>query len=117
MDMRNTKFIDFKELDSIKSRSAIRSFFEFSADIDAVVVDFAKITFLSRTAAHEMLVLQNNLSSQGMDISFLNVSASVNAMLELVKNSLGKEKKVGFRFVKLLTFEDDKKYEDYLLQL
>jgi hypothetical protein len=38
-------------------------------------------------------------------------------MLELVKKSLGKDKQAGFRFVKWLTFEDEKKYEDYLLQL
>ena len=115
--MERIKHIDFSGLDSLKSRSAVRSFFQISGNVETVKVDFAKIEFLSRTAAHEILVMQNSLSSKGVDISFLNVGTQVNQMLELVKKSLGKEKQAGFRFVKWLNFENEKKYEDYLLQL
>lgn len=115
--MERFKHIDFNGLDSIKSRAAVRSFFQFTGEVQTVKIDFAKIDFLSRAAAHELLVMQNSLSSKGVDVSFLNVGAQVNEMLELVKKSFGKEKQAGFRFVKWLTFEDEKKYEDYLLQL
>ncbi len=115
--MERFMYIDFNALDSIKSRAAVRSFFRLAADEKTVKVDFAKIEFLSRTAAHELLLMQNSLSSKGVNVSFLNVSPQVNEMLELVNRSLGKEKQAGFRFVKWLTFDDEKKYEDYLLQL
>lgn len=115
--METIKHIDFKGLDSIKSRDAVRSFFQFTEEVQTVKVDFSKIEFLSRTATHELLVIQNNLSSKGVDISFLNLSPEVNEMLELVEKSLGKEKQAGFRFVKWLSFENEKKYQEYLLQL
>jgi anti-anti-sigma regulatory factor len=114
--MEKIKHIDFKGLDSVRTRAAVRSFFRFPDNVQMVNVDFAKIGFLSRTAAHELLLVQNELSSKGVDISFLNVNTQVNEMLELVKKSLGREKQTGFRFVKWLTFEDEKKYEEYLLQ-
>ena len=110
------KHIDFKGLDSIKSRDTIRSYFQFEEEVETIKVNFEKIEFLSRTAAHELLIIQGNLSSKGVDISFLNVGPQVNEMLELVKKSLGKEKKAGFRFVKWLNFENEDKYQDYLLQ-
>lgn len=115
--METIKHIDFNGLDSIKSRDAVRSFFQFTEEVETVKVDFAKIEFLSRTATHELLVIQNNLSSKGVDISFLNLSPEVNEMLELVKKSIGKEKQAGFRFVKWLNFENEKEYQQYLLQL
>ncbi|UZD22283.1 hypothetical protein PBT90_02335 [Algoriphagus halophytocola] len=115
--MERIKHIDLSGLDSLKSRSAVRSFFQNSGNVETIIVDFAKVEFLSRTAAHEVLLVQNSLASKGVDISFLNVGGQVNDMLELVKKSLGKEKQAGFRFVKWLNFEDEKKYEDYLLQI
>lgn len=114
--MERIKHIDFSGLDSIKTRDAVRSFLQFSEEVQGLVIDFATIDFLSRTAAHELLVVQNNLSSRGIDISFINVGSQVNDMLDMVKKSLGKEKQAGFRFVKWLSFEDEKKYRDYLLQ-
>lgn len=114
--MEAIKHIDFKGLDSIKSRDAVRSYFQFTEAVQTVKVDFGKIEFLSRTATHELLMIQENLSSKGVDISFLNISPQVNEMLELVQKSIGKEKKSGFRFVKWLSFEDEEKYKEYLLQ-
>lgn len=115
--METIKHIDFKGLDSIKSRDAVRSYFQFTEEVKTVNVDFAKIQFLSRTATHELLVIQNNLSSKGVDITFLNLTPEVNEMLEIVEKSIGKEKQAGFRFVKWLNFENEKKYQEYLLQL
>lgn len=115
--MEKIKYVDFKGLDSIKSRDAIRSFFDFTEEVNEVTVNFSKIEFLSRTAAHELLLIQEKLSSKGVDISFLHVSPQVNNMLELVKKSKGKEKMAGFRFVKWINFESEEKYQDYLLQL
>lgn len=82
----------------------------------SINVDFSKVEFLSRTAAHELLMVQNRLSSEGVDVSFINVCNQVNEMLQLVTDSLKKDKRQDFRLVKWLTFEDDKKYQDYLLK-
>ena len=98
--MERIKHIDFSGLDSIKSREAVRSFLQLSEEVQGLVIDFAKVDFVSRLAAHELLVVQYNLSSKGIDTSFINVSAQVNDMLDLVKKSIGKEKQAGFRFVK-----------------
>ena len=115
--MEKIKHVDFKGLNSIKSRDAVRSFFNHLEEANEVTVNFSKIEFLSRTAAHELLLIQEKLSSKGVDVSFLNVDPEINKMLELVKKSKGREKKAGFRFVKWLNFESEEKYQDYLLQL
>lgn len=114
--MERIRHIDFSGLNSIKSRDAVRSFLQLSEEVQGMLIDFANVDFISRTAAHELLVIQNNLSSRGIDISFINVGSQVNDMLDMVKRSIGKEKQAGFRFVKWLNFEDEKKYRDYLLQ-
>ena len=115
--MNNVTTIDFKELNSLKNRSAVRSAFENISNADIIRVDFKGIEFLSRTAAHELLKIKEFLISQKMDVSFLNLGDQANKMLALVEASYTKSKNADFRFVKWLTFQSEDQYNEYLLKI
>lgn len=115
--MNNVTTIDFKELNSLKNRSSVRSAFENISNADIIRVDFKGIEFLSRTAAHELLKIKEFLISQKTDVSFLNLGEQANKMLALVEASYTKSKNADFRFVKWLSFQDESKYNEYLLSI
>lgn len=115
--MNNITTIDFKEFNSLKNRSSVRSAFENISNADIIRVDFKGIEFLSRTAAHELLKIKEFLISQKTDVSFLNLGDQANKMLALVEASFTKTKNADFRFVKWLSFQDESKYNEYLLSI
>jgi hypothetical protein len=115
--MNNVTTIDFKELNSLKNRSSVRSAFENISNADIIRVDFKGIEFLSRTAAHELLKIKEFFIFQKTDISFLNLGDQANKMLALVEASYTKSKNADFRFVKWLSFQDESKYNEYLLSI
>lgn len=49
-----------------------------------VELDFAKVEFVSRSAAHELLLLKERLARQSKTISFINTSQDVAKMLRIV---------------------------------
>ena len=115
--MNSVTIIDFKELNSLKNRSSVRSAFENISNADIIRVDFKGIEFLSRTAAHELLKIKEFLISRKMDVSFLNLGDQANKMLALVEASYSKSKNADFRFVKWLSFQSEAQYNEYLLKI
>ena len=54
-------------------------------DVMSVSLDFANVEFISRSAAHELLVLKENLKqTKNRDIVFTNTNKDVNDMLRVV---------------------------------
>ena len=54
-------------------------------DVMSVSLDFANVEFISRSAAHELLVLKENLKqTKNKDIVFTNTNKDVNEMLRIV---------------------------------
>ncbi len=49
-----------------------------------VELDFAKVDFISRSAAHELISLKEKLARQSKTISFVNTSQDVAKMLRIV---------------------------------
>ncbi|WP_143959145.1 STAS domain-containing protein [Litoribacter populi] len=115
--MNNVATISFQWLDSLKGRNTIKSAFNqpFSSE-DRLLVDFAGVKFISRAAAHELLSQVDKLAKKGVESSFINLNEELDKMFDLVENSIGKEKQASFRFVKWLEFENESKYQKYLLQ-
>ena len=71
----------------IHSRDAIELVREAIQKTDAksVVLDFSKVDFISRSAAHELLVLKENLKqTKHIDITFANTNKDINEMLRIV---------------------------------
>jgi anti-anti-sigma regulatory factor len=54
------------------------------AESNLVELDFAKVDFISRSAAHELISLKERLARQSKTISFINTSQDVAKMLRIV---------------------------------
>lgn len=72
----------------IHSRDAVelvRNVIEKTDAVTSVVLDFNEVEFISRSAAHELLVLKENLKqAKNTDIVFTNTNKDVNGMLRIV---------------------------------
>lgn len=54
------------------------------AESNLVELDFAKVDFISRSAAHELISLKEKLTRQAKTVSFVNTSQNVTKMLRIV---------------------------------
>ena len=70
----------------LSSRDAIRNLDKLikKAKTDLVELDFIEIDFVSRSAAHELLLLKEKFSRQSKIISFINANQDVSKMLRIV---------------------------------
>ncbi|WP_016777416.1 STAS domain-containing protein [Anaerophaga thermohalophila] len=79
-------------------------------------VDFSDIDFLSRAAAHQLVSLQNKLSNEGIDLTYVNVSNHVNSMIEKVEKSATNSVKHA-TFVKYLNIREESELKNFLMQV
>jgi anti-anti-sigma regulatory factor len=70
----------------LSSRDAIRNLDEpiQKAKTDLVKLDFVEIDFVSRSAAHELLLLKEKFDRQSKSIFFINANQDVSKMLRIV---------------------------------
>ena len=70
----------------LSSRDAIRDLDKLikKSKTDLVELDFAEIDFVSRSAAHELLLLKEKFNRQPKIISFVNTNQDVSKMLRIV---------------------------------
>ena len=54
------------------------------SDAKSVVLDFTNVDFISRSAAHELLVIKEELHVKNREISFENTTKDVSEMLRVV---------------------------------
>lgn len=54
------------------------------ADTKSVVLDFRNVEFISRSAAHELLVIQEELRRKNRELDFINTNKDVAEMLRVV---------------------------------
>jgi len=76
------------------------------ADLELVELDFKEIEFISRSAAHELLAMKENLIRKFLkkkDISFINTNESVKKMLRTIaaNRALPKQTKPEFKAKKV----------------
>jgi anti-anti-sigma regulatory factor len=70
---------------------------------DSVELDFKNVTFVSRSAAHALLIMKEDFlrkaSSSKKDISFVNVNEDIETMLRTVaaNRALPKKKEIEFK--------------------
>jgi len=100
----------------INSRSSIDLVIKRLKKEGIYSVDFGDIDFLSRAAAHQLVSLQNKLSKEGIDLTYVNVSNHVNSMIEKVEKSASNNEKHA-TFVKHLNFKKESELKDFLIQV
>ena len=105
MNKKNTTSINIAEIIApiISSRDIINCLEKFikKASTNNVALDFADVQFISRSAAHQMLIFKENLANKSVNkkiISFINASDNVADMLRLVAASraLPRKRKIEF---------------------
>lgn len=97
----------------ISSREAVRVFFSFIPKASILSIDFLDVEFISRAAAHELLLQCETLQTKGVNIRFRNLNESLTKMIDIVSSS----KKTGVKkatFVNWLTFENESQLDRYL---
>lgn len=89
MKMTNTKYIDLSReiAEIISSRDVILNLQSIvnSLKEDSVVLNFANVDFISRSAAHQFLLLQESMDRK--NIQFENLNESVAQMFAVVSQS------------------------------
>ncbi len=84
----------------IGSRDVIDSLREIilKADTTSVVLNFKNVEFISRSAAHELLLLQQEMHHKGKELSFEDANSDITAMLRVIaaNRALPKSKKPTF---------------------
>lgn len=97
----------------ISSREAVKVFFSFIPKTSNLSIDFGAVEFISRAAAHELLLQCETLQKKGVNISFRNLNDSLNKMIDIVSSS----KKTGVKkatYVNWLNFENEWQLDKYL---
>jgi len=82
---------------SISSRDIISSKIKkliLSADTEIVYLSFKEVDFVSRSAAHEFLLLKDNLLNNKIHVYFSYLNKSVKQMFEVVERSRKKKTKI-----------------------
>lgn len=80
--------------DSISSRAAVRNLFtDNMKEINSIILDFKGIEFISRSAAHQVLIETERIAKNKIDVTRLNESDSIQAMFRVVDNEPIKVKK------------------------
>ncbi len=115
--MKNVTTIDFKELESLRSRAIVRRALENAGNSRTIRVDFKNIKFLSRTSAHELLKIKDSFAARDIDVSFINLDHQTSKMIQIVEKSFSNPKNSDLRFVKWLTFKNEDQYTNYLLNI
>jgi|SRR5690554_681810 len=100
----------------INSRSSIDLVIKRLKKEGIYSVDFGDIDFLSRAAAHQLVSLHNKLSNEGIDLTYVNVSNTVNSMIEKVEKSTTNSLKHA-TFVKHLNITEESDLKDFLMQV
>jgi len=97
----------------ISSREAVRVFFSFIPKESNLSIDFRNVEFISRAAAHELLLQCESLQKKGVFISFRNLNDSLNKMIDIVSSSRKKGEKKA-TFVNWLEFDNEWQLDKYL---
>jgi|TARA_R100000027_G_C2202312_1_gene80351 anti-anti-sigma regulatory factor len=98
---------------AINSRESIKLLFNHISNNERYIIDFQKIDFISRAAAHELLIQIEEGQAKGIDISIQNLSSSVNQMIESVSKSRKSNAKKA-TFVKQVEFDSESDLISYL---
>jgi anti-anti-sigma regulatory factor len=100
----------------INSRSSVELLFNQLIDVDKVIIDFKSIEFISRAAAHELVVNIEKHQSRGVDVTLKNVDSAINKMLDAVNVSRKSNAKKA-TFVQRLTFSTEQEFNAFLLSI
>jgi len=70
----------------ISTRDAIRNLFNFmNASFDELVIDFSGISFISSSAAHQLVLEIRDLNKYRTEVTFINICDDVKRMIDLAK--------------------------------
>jgi len=108
--LKTKKHILFKTFGrSITNRSAVRSLFDKDDGSSNLILDFKEVLFISRSAAHELLVQSRKFEH----FEFVAVQDTVQAMFDSVKYSIENPKRKTFPLPRV-KFNDLNAFEKYL---
>ena len=116
--MANQVTISLSEFhsDQINGRSAVRATLTEDKDASLVVYDFEGITFLSRSAAHEILEVISESQKLGKQVTLKHLTPQVAEMLDRVEDSKKHNIKTA-TYVERLQFTSEQELEDFLMTI
>lgn len=114
--MERVKKITLSELfdKQISSRSAIDSIFCNIEGVHHLVLDFCTIEFISRSAAHQLITVVDQLQKSRVTVEMQSVNPPVSQMLTKVRQSVKKPLKLA-TYVEFISFSSEKEMEEFIL--
>ena len=103
---------------SISSRAAIINLFNFDfTKVKTLEVDFSKVSFLSRSAAHQLIKEKERYDNKyNIKVKFTNRSKMVKEMLDTVNKSLKIPQSKSIP-VQRVYFSTQKEFNQFMLQI
>lgn len=103
------KFSDIFDI-SVTSRSAIRNLFNFKIPgVKTVELNFNNILFVSRSAAHQILLESEKLAESGINVFRSNVAEGLIAMFDIVSDRNRKVKNTSK--IQIIEIKNDKDFK------
>jgi anti-anti-sigma regulatory factor len=114
--MERVKKITLSDLfdKQVSGRSAIDSIFSDINDTYHLVLDFSTIEFISRSAAHQLVTIVDQLQKNRVTVELISVNPAVLKMLKKVRQSVKKPVKLA-TYVEFISFSSEKEMEDFIL--
>jgi anti-anti-sigma regulatory factor len=105
--------------EEIKSRATVESVYHSILPLISaqarIIINFDKVKFISRAAAHQFLKLKALITQKGAFVTFENLKANNRDLLQKVAKSTKKNEDA--TMVYHLQFESEEELEDYLSKL
>lgn len=118
MNTSTVNYIDVskKLVDQINSRFSVSDLLKNAGASNHAIIDFKDITFISRSAAHQLLTEIETLQNKGVEITFKNLSPEAEVML----NQVSASRRTNYKratFVNRRSFASEQELDDFLLAL
>ncbi len=114
--MEKIRLIKLSELfvEQISGRSAVNAIFSELEGVHHLILDFAGIQFISRSAAHELITQMEEVQKNLVSVQLSSPAKEVSEMLEKVKLSIKNPRKLA-TYVEFPTFSSEKERDEFLL--
>lgn len=115
---RKIIYIELHELfgNQITSRSIIMILETMINNNQLYYLNFDKIDFISRNAAHELLKIIQKAKENNISVSLINTNSSISEMIKSVEISLNNNVKHA-TYVEHIKFDTEKELDEYLLMI
>ncbi len=104
------------DLKQLNNRSITKNIISVNGFNKVVTIDFEGIQFISRAAAHELITIISNLSSNQIHVNMINQNLEVQKMIEIVSKSIKTNHRV-LTNLNSISFKTYDAFKEYMMAI